>query len=1530
MTPPQGPVRPGAKVPVSVEVTDPKGRPVRTELALSLVDEALLSIYPDRAPAIGTFFYGTRRETSFRTLSSCTWAYKGRTTSVSAVLLAEERRLAVEDSLEEDEPAEMESGRRNSTDDARTITGGAAFVFEGRGGGKAGEKLYKGPGDAMPGARRPSSAGPATPGVPTSPKSKLQGGRMDRKRAQSREKGLLLGEVSNFRRNLVSSKLDSLQENSSLVPSGGSGELHFYEAGFLPTNEPRTNFSETGGWISAVTTDGRGKARVEFDLPDSTTAWKIKARGVTANSYVGEGEGGFKTTKQLQVSLVVPPVLTEGDEVQATARVHNLTGEDRDLKIELSKKTSEGLVDVILDRTVSTKAHREGETGWKITAGGTADLILGMKAEAGALEDEVEVRVPVRPFGMEHRDGRSGSTTEQANFELSLPEDLEFGRLGMVIEIGPDPGRDLVAAALGAGYQPFNCRQILATNLALASRGLAALRVLEYIEGRGSAERADVSQLRGVVASVLARLVSSQGKDGGLSWVGGKTQDIVTTSQAAMFFALADRRGLPTAKPALNKAVEWLLRAIRSSRGPSRVHAAHGLAVAGRAGFDALNALHRGRASFGLGELARLALAWQAQQRASLSAEVLRELRSKMKLGSGAFGEQKSVVPAADVEAVGLAAAALLAASATDSDGRRAIDWLKSRRRGASWGTPEATAAALQALVAAGGSERSAANRVTVLVTVNGQKLDGLSTAGMNNSRHDVPTDLLKPGGNEVVVALSGRGTVHYSAVLTGFASEFRAIDRREDLVTINRDMLPAYRRHDGKVVRPGFSSVQGRIDTFKNKLEWLRAGKSGRVETRFTVKDAFRKIMTPLVIEEPIPAGCSVPRSSVQGSFDHMIMEPDRITFFYREGRISDRIRYELQARFPGEYRVLPTRVFGASRPDLLAHGEAAKFTVKPSAGEEVHPYRMSPDELYQLGKAHFDAEDTDAAGRYLDELLSGWHRKQHQLRQTVFKDVARMMLFISIARGDDKATVKFFEDLKDLHEALVIPFDKIVAVGKAYLDIGEFERSLMVFKGTAEASFLKEAGVATTLEKLGELKASIGFLRKLLADYPDLNTMRLSLYSIGQKLAEIAARMPEGAAINEKIGRPAELRAMAVAAFREFLLMYPDDPLAEEVSFAWTTTHVEGKSLKQALEVAQKALDRYPASTFEDELLYTVGFIKFALGSHKEAQSLLRRVAEEQFVRPGGGRGRSENRYESIYLQGQIHHALGRPAEALAAYAKVKDRFSDAVEASDYFQRKDLTLPEVETFGLDEKVELPLGYRNIKEAQVKVYRVDLMRLYLLKKSLNDIRGIKLHGIRAYTDKKIRLGNGKDYKSVEKKVSLDLKEPGAYLVVARGGDLLASGMVLRSDLKIESQESLDVGRMRVNVKRGDDYLAAAHVKVIGSGDQRFRSGDTDLRGILVADDLIGRATVIVRKDDQYAFYRGEGIHQPSRYRPPTPRMPTKQVPQQQRGNDGQQQFEGWGNNFQFNSSNRARQTQWLQNEVMQKEQRGVEVYRTK
>jgi hypothetical protein len=53
------------------------------------------------------------------------------------------------------------------------------------------------------------------------------------------------------------------------------------------------------------------------------------------------------------------------------------------------------------------------------------------------------------------------------------------------------------------------------------------------------------------------------------------------------------------------------------------------------------------------------------------------------------------------------------------------------------------------------------------------------------------------------------------------------------------------------------------------------------------------------------------------------------------------------------------------------------------------------------------------------------------------------------------------------------------------------------------------------------------------------------------------------------------------------------------------------------------------------------------------------------------------------------------------------------------------------------------------------------------------------------------------------------------------------------------------------------------HVKVIGSANEEFRSGDTDLRGLFIADDIRGTSTVIARASDNlYAFHRGKTVLQ--------------------------------------------------------------------
>ena len=68
-------------------------------------------------------------------------------------------------------------------------------------------------------------------------------------------------------------------------------------------------------------------------------------------------------------------------------------------------------------------------------------------------------------------------------------------------------------------------------------------------------------------------------------------------------------------------------------------------------------------------------------------------------------------------------------------------------------------------------------------------------------------------------------------------------------------------------------------------------------------------------------------------------------------------------------------------------------------------------------------------------------------------------------------------------------------------------------------------------------------------------------------------------------------------------------------------------------------------------------------------------------------------------------------------------------------------------------------------------------------------------------------------------------------------------------------------GRVRTTVKdvKADRYVHNVQVKVIGSRNDDFVDGATDLRGVFVADSIHGQSTVIARAEPaRYAFFRGK------------------------------------------------------------------------
>jgi tetratricopeptide (TPR) repeat protein len=502
-----------------------------------------------------------------------------------------------------------------------------------------------------------------------------------------------------------------------------------------------------------------------------------------------------------------------------------------------------------------------------------------------------------------------------------------------------------------------------------------------------------------------------------------------------------------------------------------------------------------------------------------------------------------------------------------------------------------------------------------------------------------------------------------------------------------------------------------------------------------------------------------------------------------------------------------------------------------------------MNKAELYQLGRLYFEDGLYEQALIHLTRLFERDHDYNEQ-------DLARMLLWIHTTEAYYEApiVVEMFEILRERYPSLEIPFDKILVVGRAYRDIGEFERALLVYQATINASFISDSNVSAELEDAGRFLQSIDYQKALWQTYPDTATVVSSYFALTQALYNKAPNAHKLPKENDIQPNRIDMLDRTTRMLTDFLTLYPNDPLADDAGFSMANAFLDLENYSLVVTISQRFAKRYTKMSSSFRYMEALGH--FWQNDYKKALKAAIDVA----------RGESKDKPLAQYIAGQIHHAQGNPADAIEWYEKIKRDYPDAREAIAYFEDTEIKMEEVNTFEPGKDVTLPLEYRNIKKAFLQIYRVDLMKLYLREKDLSRISQIHLAGIAPELEKNIELGDGKDYVNKKREIPLNLTEEGAYLVICRGDNLFTSGLVLITPLKIEVQRYDDSGRMRANVldALNGGYRANVHVKAIGSADKTFRSGDTDLRGIFVADNLRGIPTIIAKEgESRYAFYRG-------------------------------------------------------------------------
>ncbi|QDT68107.1 MG2 domain protein [Planctomycetes bacterium MalM25] len=386
--------------------------------------------------------------------------------------------------------------------------------------------------------------------------------------------GVMLGKTMRF------AESDSAPMPAMAMAAAGGGSF----GGEAPAEEPavavRENFADTALWVGSVETDAAGFAEVKMPLPESLTAWKVRAWAVGAGLRVGEGEAEVVTRKDLMVRLRAPRFLVAGDEVTLAALVQNESPRELTVNVRLEADGETLTLPSNAAQTVTVEAGGEMRVDWLVTATLEGDAkfraIATVEGDA-ALSDGMQIELPVLVHGAEIVESFSAVIAPDerlATFELVVPEERRPEATRLEIRYSPT----LVGAMLDTlPYlieYPHGCTEQTLNRFlpaAIVRQTIRDLGVeLEDLKPAGeepagpprrSSPVFDDDELDKIVKSGVRRLREMQLSDGGWGWFSGfgERSSAHTTAVVVRGLGVAKRSGVAVPDDVLNRGLDWLV-----------------------------------------------------------------------------------------------------------------------------------------------------------------------------------------------------------------------------------------------------------------------------------------------------------------------------------------------------------------------------------------------------------------------------------------------------------------------------------------------------------------------------------------------------------------------------------------------------------------------------------------------------------------------------------------------------------------------------------------------------------------------------------------------------------------------------------------------------------------------------------------------------------------------------------------------------------------------------------------------------------
>jgi alpha-2-macroglobulin len=606
--------QPGDGAKLRLLATDWQGRPLRTELAVSISDAALGYIQKDYAPDIRVYYYGDRRSDSIGAVGSTATDFQELGEDTQRAPAYRQHAWVMPDGMglldaesgshqilyQRGRIVDYEGGATTlSIHIARELPSGTTIVMKNRR-----VEMLHGIGDYL----RP------------------KGERQD------------LGKVAHASGRFVSD-MSSLSQSIPAAHSTMSPAAMPSPAGPPPWDPLRESalrhqFLDTAFWTPAVVTDAQGAATVEVTWPDNLTQWRAYTVGSSAAAQVGTAETSVTTRKNLLVRLETPRYFVERDSVVISAIVQNGTEADARVRVRLDLGGSslsvigpaEGVATqaagerapaapvvagadghdaTIADTWVDVPKDGEKRVDWRVLVVHPGTVAIRATAQSGSAADAMEMTVPVLVHGVERAIAASGvlrGGSGLATVPISLPAARKPGASEVVVQVNPSLAAVMVDALPYLNDYPYGCieqtmsrflpsvltARVLKENgyrledmrsrmeavEKQAKAGRGALHVDDspytYPGGKPGTEPAVIERWRNPVfdSRALARMISAgtarirdyQHADGGWGWWKDDASDTWMTAYVVYGLVQARAAGVPFDPSRLRRAEQFLFK----------------------------------------------------------------------------------------------------------------------------------------------------------------------------------------------------------------------------------------------------------------------------------------------------------------------------------------------------------------------------------------------------------------------------------------------------------------------------------------------------------------------------------------------------------------------------------------------------------------------------------------------------------------------------------------------------------------------------------------------------------------------------------------------------------------------------------------------------------------------------------------------------------------------------------------------------------------------------------------------------------